>query len=144
MIKKVFWICALVLIFPATLSAAQQTENLVPGLGRMVAAFSIVLILIFVSVRLFKRLALRGSGVGKGYIKVIDSFPLHQRARLNVIEVAGRVFLISVTDHDVSMIAEYDPMEFADREGDGGRRNFIGYLQMFRRRQGSDEEVSAM
>jgi len=130
------------IMLPSALPAA-PTEDLMPGVGRLIAAFTVVLALIFISVRLFKRLALKGHNGGNGHIRVIDSFPLHQRARLSIVEVAGRVFLISVTDHEVSMIAEYDPMEFAGSSSENGQKNFLSYLHLFRRKQEITDKVSA-
>jgi len=131
-----------ILLFPG-IACAESNVSYMPGIGRLVVAMAIVLALIFISVKLFKRLIFSRNGNEQGFIRLIDSFPLHQKARLSMVEVAGRIFLISVTDGNVSLIAEYDRSELNIDSKQSGHRSFLSYLDAFRRERLTDKKASA-
>ena len=139
---KYYFVSLLMLLIPGVASA-ESNVSYMPGVGRLVVAMAIVLSLIFISVRLFRRLVLSKSGNGTGYIRLVDSFPLHQKARLSMVEVAGRIFLLSVTDGNVSLIAEYDSSELNTESRQSGHRSFLSYLDAFRRERLTDKKASA-
>lgn len=128
-------------LFPTTL-AAGDGESYMPGVGRLIAAFVIVIALIYVSVHLLKRITFSNRRKGGGVIRFIDSYPLHQKARLSIVEVAGRAFLISVTDHQVSTIAEYDPSEFDSESRDSRSPSFVRYFNALRGRGTNERKTS--
>jgi len=135
------FVSLLMLLFPGIASAESEVSYM-PGIGRLVVAMAIVLALIFISVKLFRRLIYSKSGNGTDFIRLIDSFPLHQKARLSMIEVAGRIFLISITDGNVSLIAEYDKSELNTDSRQSGHRSFLSYLDAFRRERVTDKKAS--
>ena len=138
-----FCLISLFILSVPGVASAESNIGYMPGIGRLVVAMAIVLSLIFISVRLFRRLVLSKGSNGTGYIRLIDSYPLHQKARLNMVEVAGRIFLISVTDGNVSLIAEYDRSELDIDSGQKGNRTFLSYLDAFRRDRLTDKKASA-
>ncbi len=125
-------LASLFFFFPASLSAAGG-ESLFPSMGRLVTAFVVVIMLIYALVYLLRKITLRGSGKTAGCIKQIGSYPLGQRSRITVVEIAGRTFLLGVTPQQVSMIAEFDPEEIEEPVEPSRITSFMEHLQRFSR-----------
>ena len=118
------------LLWPGSCLAAEN-PSLAPSIGRMLVAFGAVVALIYGTVWLFRRsLTAKGARSGAA-IRPVASFPLGQKARLMVVEVGGRSFLLGVTDHGVSSIAEFDPAELAQGNAGSAPSGFIRHLRRF-------------
>lgn len=123
---------SLSLFVPASLMAAAD-ESIFPSMGRLVTAFVVVIMLIYALVYLLRKVTLRGSGKTAGCIKQIGSYPLGQRSRITVVDIAGRTFLLGVTPQQVSMIAEFAPEEIAEPAEPTRITSFMEHLQRFSR-----------
>ncbi len=126
--------------FLSTPLLASRSGTMFPSVGRLVVALVVVVLLIYVSVFLFRRFLIRGSGKSAGCIKPMGSLPLGQKARINLVEIGGRVFLLGVTDHHVSMVAEFDHEELIEVPGSSPITSFVKHLGSFSRQgQGAKE-----
>jgi flagellar biosynthetic protein FliO len=129
----IFPFAVLSMFLSSTPASAAGDGSLLPSIGRMVLAFVLVVVLIYVSILVIRRLFLGGRGKTSGLIKPVDSFPLGQRARLFVVEMHGRVFLLGVTDQRVSTIAEFDSRELGEMPAPPGITSFVRQLNSFTR-----------
>ena len=129
-----------VLLAPAVSLAAGE-DSLFPSVGRLAVAFVLVIALIYACVFLFRRFLMRGGGKANGSIKPVGSIPLGQKARLAVVEVGERAFLLGVTEQQVSMIAELDAAELSGLRP-AGTHSFISHLRGFTRAYAGVKESS--
>lgn len=131
---KIRKITAIALIVIAGFSArleATVSGSMLPSAGRIAVACLIVAMLIYATVFMLKKLVLRGNGRRAECINVVGSYPLGQRTRLCMVEVAGRVILLGITPQNVSSLAEFDPSEIKIAKEPSRVRSFVKHLQNF-------------
>ncbi len=116
--------------FSARLEAA-VSGSILPSAGRIAIACLIVAMLIYATVLMLKKLVLKGNGRRAECINVVGSYPLGQRTRLCMVEVAGRVILLGITPQNVSSLAEFDPSEIPVAKEPSKVGSFVRHLQSF-------------
>ena len=90
-------------------------EGFGAALFKMVAALVVVCVVAYLALRLARR-TLNVESTRVGGMRVVERCPLSARQSLCVVEVAGRYFLIGVTEGAVSRLAELDSEQL---RGDG-------------------------
>jgi flagellar biosynthetic protein FliO len=129
-----------VMFFPSLLRASDQ-ESLFPSVGRLMVALVLVLALIYVCIHIFRKFVLKGGGRASGNIRHRGSFSLSQKARLCVVDVGERTFLLGVTDNQVSNIAELEPSQLHEAGDDSDKHSFVKHLRIFGNKI-SDREIA--
>ncbi len=127
-----------ILLSPAVLLASEK-ESIFPSMGRLTIALAVVLALVYVCIHLFRKFILKSGGPASGNIKHRGSFSLSQKARICVVDVGERTFLLGVTDSQVSHIAELDRSELCEDEDVSKGRSFVEHLGIFRDKRGGRE-----
>jgi flagellar biosynthetic protein FliO len=116
------------LVFVPGILQAEPASGAALSIGRLFAAFIAVIVLIYATVYVFRKVLYRGQGRCSTCIRPVGTFPLGQKARLSIVEVGGRAFLLAVTDHSVSSIAEFDPSEL---DGIRDASRVPGFFRLF-------------
>ncbi|MBN2071847.1 MAG: flagellar biosynthetic protein FliO [Candidatus Krumholzibacteriota bacterium] len=114
---------------------AAETDSILPSAGRILIACLIVAMLIYASIFMLKKLFFKGSGRVAGSISMVGSYPMGQRSRLCLVEVAGKVLLLGITPQQISRIDEFEPSEIEEIEKPSKVKSFIKHLQDFSAKQ---------
>ena len=90
-----------------------EGKTLIGSVGSVLLAlvgFILILYLAyFATKKIGKRMSVRGAG-GKN-IKIIDSISMGQQGSILLIMTAGKLLLVGVTQHGMSLLSELDPSE---------------------------------
>ncbi len=98
------------------LSYQQPEPYTLPGIGalllRFVISLAAVLVLAFLMIRFFQRkLFVLGSG---SWIRVLDQVTVGPNRGLLLVEIAGKVYVLGVTEHNITRLLEItDPEDVA-------------------------------
>ena len=115
-----------------------------PSVWPALAAFAAVIALIPIALWILKRLQSGNPGSARS-ITMRGGLTLGPRERIAIIETQGRRWMIGITGHSVSMLAELDASESYDSKTDGtggasqtaalpGQAAFSDLLDRFKRR----------
>lgn len=125
---------------PALAQAAGPEYDMTAATIKMIGVLAVILGLLVGGVWLMKRWlpggAARFGGLGGGRIKILVSQPLGPKKQLSLIQTAGRVFLIGVSDQSINLIAEIDDpdqvaqLQTGSAEG-AAKPNFGSLLKKF-------------
>ncbi|MBN1164110.1 MAG: flagellar biosynthetic protein FliO [Candidatus Krumholzibacteriota bacterium] len=121
----------IMMLFPGALAAAGGEQSLFPSLGRLVVAFIVVVMLLYAAVFLLRKFVMKNSGKASASIKPMGSYPLGQRSKLFLVEIAGRAILLGVTPQQVSNLAEFEVTEIKDSGATSGLASFKEHLHRF-------------
>jgi len=101
---------------------------------KVIFMLALVLAVILVSVWLLKKVTPQFSrSANSGLIKILSTFWLGPKKALYLIQVAGKILLVGVTDHNINIISEFsDPDEahnvLTSLEGKKSEPNFANLL----------------
>ena len=87
---------------------------------RLTVAVAVVVGLLLLTARLTRRVSSNGQGGSRSTLRVVARQPLSRYASVAIVAHGSRTFVLGVTDHSVSLIAEQT--DLAD-QGDRGDRN---------------------
>lgn len=139
-LKTALFLHTSVMFFPSLLHAADQ-ESLFPSVGRLMVALVVVLALIYVCIHIFRKFVLKGGNRASGNIRHRGSFSLGQKARLCVVDVGERTFLLGVTESQITNIAELEPSQLDEAVDDSDKQSFVKHLKIFGNKI-SDREIA--
>ncbi|GEM_PF-3509333 len=140
--KILFVVSYCMLIAAPSLLLASDGGSFLPSASRLAIAFVVVVMLIYASVHTIRKMFFKSGDTKSGLFRSRATFPLGQRARLNLVEISGRMFLLGVTDHQISILAEFDPAEIGSVPAPSGISGFVRHLQNFSRRDNDAKESS--
>ncbi|GIX07178.1 MAG: hypothetical protein KatS3mg115_1581 [Candidatus Poribacteria bacterium] len=121
-------------------SVEESSSSTAPPLDFTQAALNvfIALILVLVVVVLLavalKRLSYRMRQTGGGEIRILAQLPIGPSQQLTVVEIAGEVLVLGVTEHSVTALAEIDDVQTIQRlrAQEGVPSASLGRLPSFR------------
>lgn len=73
---------------------------------RLTIAVAVVVGLLLLTARLTRRVSSKGQGGSRSVVRVVARQPLSRYASVAVVQHGSRTFVLGVTDHSVSLIAE--------------------------------------
>ena len=89
---------------------------------RLTVAVAVVVGLLLLTARLTRRVSSKGQGGSRSVVRVVARQPLSRYASVAVVQHGSRTFVLGVTDHSVSLIAEQtDLTDNAGPTGPTGR-----------------------
>jgi len=106
------------------------------------AVFAFVVVMAYVASRLLSQRF--GQGMANGSSRVMEHLPLGPNRSVCIVEMAGRMFLLGVTEHSITMLSEIDDAEEIERL----RRDALGRTgsaipsDMFMKQFGALEELA--
>lgn len=89
----------------------------------------IVYLAYFATKKMGKRLSIRG--VGNKNIKILESISVGQNKSIAIIETAGKVLLIGITQNEITLISELDE-NMIDRVEDEKSANGMAFSKAFK------------
>lgn len=119
------------------LSDAQEPETLpTASTGKflqMLVALLIVLALVVGLAYLLRRVSSRLQQTGGGIVKVIAQLPLGPTQFITIVDIAGEVLVLGVTQHSVTALSEIqDPAILEKLRSEGRGANTLSHLPPFR------------
>jgi len=89
-----------------------ETPNVFWMVVQMILALCLILVLAWGMIRIFGG-NLRGRTQGR-YMRVLDEINLGPNRGVAVVEVGGKVFIVGITDHQLSMLGELDDKDIIE------------------------------
>ena len=90
---------------------------------RLTVAVAVVVGLLLLTARLTRRVSSKGQGGSRSTLRVVARQPLSRSASVAIVAHGSRTFVLGVTDHSVSLIAEQtDLADEADRNSSDAAR----------------------
>ena len=76
---------------------------------KMVGVLGLLILIMLLVVRYLLPLITRRGMIGKGakgFISILQRFPLEPRKNIYLLKVAGKVLLVGATDHSINLLSE--------------------------------------
>lgn len=110
------------------------------GLAYSAGMLLLICVLAFLALRfLYGRGPVSRSGFSRRFIQVIDRYPLAPQRFLLIIEVAGKMYLLGVTEHSITFLSPLDAEALSKdpawlEQSPAGFAPFSSYLSSLSRR----------
>jgi flagellar biosynthetic protein FliO len=108
------------------------TESVLPSLSRIAISLGVIVVIIYLTVFLLRKLSGNRIGGKKGNkIRIVEQAYLAPKKSVCLLKLADRAVLIGITDTKINLLTEFDwesmPEELTDKEG-GIQAGFPGFL----------------
>jgi len=95
-------------LMAAPLGGLSETKSLVGSLVNVGAALVVVLLLLYAFVYLLKKSGISQGGASNSKIKVLETKMVAPKKYIAIVEVAGKVLSVGITEHNINLLTELD------------------------------------
>lgn len=117
------------------MSAMPQTFSALPAIGKMIGALVVVLLLMYATFQILKRVS-GGKMVGakgKRSLEVIEATHLAPKKSVALVRVGDRAVMVGVTDHQITLLSELSSEEteklIEKRQAESAQQPFADLFQ---------------
>jgi flagellar protein FliO/FliZ len=117
------------------MNALPQSYSALPAIGKMIGALLVVLLLMYFTFQVLKRVSggkMIGSK-GKKSLEVIEATHLAPKKSVALVRVGERAVMVGVTDHQITLLSELSPEEtgklIEKRQEEANQQPFADMLQ---------------
>jgi flagellar biogenesis protein FliO len=113
------------------------SDNILPSLVKMVVAVGVVIVLIYISVVVLKRISLGRAGRhgARGALEILDRSYFSPKSFLCLAKVGDKMIVLGVTESNINMLADVSDQDFKAATSESrtsDTKSFSSYLKQAR------------